>query len=598
MIGFTLPWALVGLLAAGLPLLLHLVQRHDAPERIFPAVRYLQDATRDQHRRLKFRHWLLLVLRTLLIIALVFAAAGATIRRTSFGPHAPSALVLIVDNSPGSAAVVDGAPQIAALDKAAVQVLAQSTTRDRIWLITADGTPRPGSNAVLRTEVAALAPQALRLDLGRAVSTGLGLIRGSGRPGQVVVVTPMQRSALSAAVGDGNVLVLRLSGTVPANRSLSRLAAGVQPWSTGGGRVTITVTSSDTAPVPVTISVAGRAIRDVLVTPGVPSVQRVGPLAPGWSVISASLPPDEFRDDDVQSVAVRVAAPARAEWDSTDRYLAAAADVLAADGRIRRGAGVHLGTLGTGSSVVLPPEDPARVGVLNRSLAARGVGWQYGSLITASEQTDTGAMIPVREGVSRRYALVATNEGGEILATVGGAPWLVRSGDAILLGSRLDPAWSALPLSAAFVPFVDRLVNSVASDGVVATDLVVGEPFRLPARSTAVVHDGARAAVAGGSIWSARNTGVFHLLAGTDTLGAISVGLDPRSSELARATDADVTTLWRGARVADLASGPSLAFSNGSRGDLRGALLFVALCCALGETILAGRVRPRRDAAE
>ena len=79
---FLHPWLLAGLLAAGVPLLLHLVQRREPPTVVFPAVRYLLDATREHQRRLRIRHWLLLLLRTLLIVALVLAAAGPTVRRS------------------------------------------------------------------------------------------------------------------------------------------------------------------------------------------------------------------------------------------------------------------------------------------------------------------------------------------------------------------------------------------------------------------------------------------------------------------------------------------------------------------------------------
>jgi hypothetical protein len=588
-ISFTLPWALVGLVAAGLPLLLHLVRRHEAPEILFPAIRYLEDATREQHRRLKFRHWLLLIVRTLLIIALVLAAAGATIRRSSIGPHAPSALVLVVDNSAASSAVIDGEPVLAGLVRAANQVLDRATLSDRVWLVAADGIARAGTSADLRQHLAALRPAAVRLDLGHAVSAGRDLIRGSHRPGEVVVVSALQRSALGAATGAGEVLVIRPSFNPPGNRGIAALAAASQPWSPAGGRVTIAITSNDTAPVPVTLSAAGRTIRDVLVTPATSSAQRIGPQASGWITVTATLPQDEFRLDDVRSIAVRVAPPAQVQWDSTDRYIAAAAQVLAADGRIRAGNAVHLGTLGTGVSIVIAPEDQARIGALNRSLAARGVTWQFGNPIAASEQTDSGTMMPTREVVSRRYRLERSGAGGEVLATVNGAPWLVRSGDVLLLGSRLDPAWTALPLSASFIPFLDAMLTSAARGEIVSTELTVGDATRLPERTTAVVHDGVVTPVESGGMWTPTVAGVFHLLGGTDTLGAISVHLDPRVSNLARASDRDVRALWQGATIAGLKDGPARAFAAGGRGDLRGALLALALLCAVVETLLVGR---------
>jgi len=38
---FLHPWALAGLLAAAVPILLHLIQRREPPTVMFPAVRYL-----------------------------------------------------------------------------------------------------------------------------------------------------------------------------------------------------------------------------------------------------------------------------------------------------------------------------------------------------------------------------------------------------------------------------------------------------------------------------------------------------------------------------------------------------------------------------
>src|SRR5207244_689466 len=62
-----------------------------------------------------------------------------------------------------------------------------------------------------------------------------------------------------------------------------------------------------------------------------------------------------------------------------------------------------------------------------------------------------------------------------VLATVNGDPWLVRDGSVLLLGSRLDTAWTALPASPAFVPFVDARVNRVAR-GEAPISVVAGAP--------------------------------------------------------------------------------------------------------------------------
>jgi hypothetical protein len=502
-------------------------------------------------------------------------------------------LVLVVDNSASSATVLDGEPALTAMVRAARAVLDRATLTDRLWLMTADGVVLPGTAAELRSRLGALQSEPVRLDLGVAVAKGRDLVRASGRPGEVVVVSDMQQAAVSSAQGDAEVLVLRPTRAPPANHALATLTAGSQPWGPEGGRVTIGVVASDTAPLPVTLSLGARRLRDVLVTPGIPSVQHIGPLPPGWTTLTASLPPDEFRLDDSRSVSLRVAPAALVRWDSGDRFLGTALEVLAADGRIRSGEGIRLGSLGPGASIVVPPADPAQIGALNRALAARGVAWRFGSLVVAGGRTDSGAFLPAREQVGQRVTLESNGAGGEILATVDGAPWLVRTGDVLLLGSRFDPSWTALPFSASFVPFLDALLTRASRGEPPVTEVAVGDAFRIPERVSAVSHDGVRTPVVAGTLWRAPRTGTWLLLGPADTIGALSAQIDSRESDLTRANDATVRSLWGKVTITDPEHGARRAFALTGRGDLRGPLLMLALCCALAETGLLGLLRSR-----
>ncbi|MGH7590702.1 MAG: BatA domain-containing protein, partial [Gemmatimonadales bacterium] len=134
MIGFLYPWALVGLVAAAIPLLLHFRAQREPPTVVFPAVRYLRDASRQHQHRLRLRQWLLLLLRTLLVMALVLAAAGPTLPLWSTGPHAPMALVVVLDNSLSSGVTAGGTPRIDRLRQAARRLLARADAGDRLWL--------------------------------------------------------------------------------------------------------------------------------------------------------------------------------------------------------------------------------------------------------------------------------------------------------------------------------------------------------------------------------------------------------------------------------------------------------------------------------
>jgi hypothetical protein len=280
-------------------------------------------------------------------------------------------------------------------------------------------------------------------------------------------------------------------------------------------------------------------------------------------------------------------------WDSTSRFVAAASEVLASNGRILPGQEITLGRLARGASVVPPPDDPAELGALNRALAARGLGWSFGAMSTVSAFSDSGAVVG-RQRVSRRYVLQSTGSGRTgVLATVNGAPWIVRDGNVILLGSRLDPIWSDLPVSAGFMPFMDVLLNRLARGEAALGEGAPGDPVPLPDLVTSVRRGKDEWRVEGGGLFQPPDAGVFYLLAGRDTVGAISVNPDPRESRLERATDAQVRRLWRGARVVPLEDAADIAFSSASRGDLRGPLLWFALFTGMAEVGLASAWRRR-----
>ncbi|MFI5235090.1 MAG: BatA and WFA domain-containing protein [Gemmatimonadales bacterium] len=596
MIGFLYPWALVGLAAAAIPLLLHLREQQRPPTVPFPAVRYLQDATRRHERRLQLRHWLLLALRTLLVVAVVFAGAGPTVPLRHVGPHAPTALVLVVDNSLSSGVTAGGTPRIDRLRTAARAILSRAGAGDQLWLLASDGIPRRGTPASLRGLIDSLKPSGARMDLGATITLGARILAGDGRPGGVVVLTDLQASAVSAA--DVHVPVLVADGSLPriVNVGIARVDPGPEPWGLDGGRVTVTVVGDSTAPRPVTVTLAGRPGRQALAGVGRPATVTLPGTRPGWYALDARLDPDELRADDDREVALRIAPPVRLRWDSTDRYLAAALATLADNGRVVRGDELQIGRLGAGASVVLPPVDPAAVGALNRTLAARGVPWRFGALAIDPAVSDSGAWLrPTR--IARRYRLVAAGSGRTgVAVTAGGEPWVVRAGNVVLIGSRFDPAWTDLPVSAAFVPFVDALVNRLARGEVVVDDGTVGASVLLPDAVSEVRRVDARWAVEGGAGFTPPSPGLYWLLSGRDTIGALAANADPRESLLAPASASLVRSLWPSARVLPLADAVNAAFALSSRTDLRGPLLWAALLLALAELVVAGwggRVRAR-----
>ena len=593
MISFLHPWLLAGLAAAAIPILLHLLARREPPTIVFPAVRYLVTTTREHQRRLKLQNWLLLCLRTLLLVLLVLAAAAPSIPETGVAGHGPSALVLIVDNSPSSGAVLRGTPTIRQLVAAGRQVLARATPQDVLWLITADGIPRRGDKPTLDQLLTGLSISPRRLDLGAAVGMAEEVLGPEPKPGEIVLLTDLQGSALSPAKPSSPLVVGRPDPPSPPNAGIGGLDAGSQPWSQDGGRITVTLVGDSGAGVPLSARLGTRPAAQALGHVGSAATMDIPGAPSGWWELSATLDPDELRADDRRVMAIRIAPVARVNWDSTGRYVAAACEVLASNHRIVRGDEVLLGRLGRGASIVQPPDDPARIGALNRSLAARGIGWSYGELSITPQFTDSSAALG-RHRVLRRYFLESSGSGRTgVLATVAGAPWIVRGGDVVLLGSRLEPGWTDLPVSAGFMPFMDLLLNRLARGESVLEQGSTGDPVRLPDLATEVRKGDHSWRVEGGALFRPAEPGVHFLLSGRDTIGALSVNPDPRESRLERATDGQARRLWHGARIMSLEKTGDAAFSSAGRGDLRGPLLWTALLVGLAEAGFASGWRRR-----
>jgi len=579
---FLHPLALLGLAAAAIPALLHLLERRTPPEAEFPPLRYLRDAERQSARRLRLRHLLLLILRTALVAVIVLAAARPILPtgvgggsggsggsgRGSTAVHAPTALAVVLDNSLSASAVVDGRPVLDRLKALARASLAQAAPGDRLWLVLADRVARAGSREALLASVDGATATPQRLDLVPAVGGAARLVAAEPLPAREVhVLSDLQRTALGAGSVDVPgvaELVLAPPARVPANRGVAAARAG-------DGGLTIAVSGTpgaSAAPLVARVQPPGsaparaREVGRTLAAPGQSVTLPLPPLAPGWWIGEVLLDADELRGDDRRLFVVRVAAPASvtAEAD-VGPFLSAALAVLRVARRVVVGGEIAIGErLGAARSIVLPPGDPALLGQVNRALAARGVRWHFGP--PGPPGTLASADLAMVRGVqvNRRYRLEGTEGDSGVVASVNGEPWLVRDGGVVLLGSRLDTTWTALPGAPGFVPFVDALANRIAR-GEAPVAEAVGAP-RLQ-----------------------------FFTRGADTVGATVFGPDPRESDLTPATPDEVRRAFPGARLLDEAGLAAERFAATRRADVSGLLLGFALLLAAIELAVASMSR-------
>jgi len=105
---FENPWMLLGMGAAAIPIILHLINRRRAEVVPFAAIGFLLRSDKRLARRLRLRQILVLLLRVLLIAAIPFAMSRPFMTPDSgWSPRPATSVILVVDNSASMSAAYD-----------------------------------------------------------------------------------------------------------------------------------------------------------------------------------------------------------------------------------------------------------------------------------------------------------------------------------------------------------------------------------------------------------------------------------------------------------------------------------------------------------
>ena len=628
---FLSPLALLGLAAALIPPLLHLFQRRRPPEVEFPAVRYLRQTERDAERQVRLQHLLLMALRVLAVVLLVTAAARPVVPGGSVGLHEPTALAIVFDNSLSSGTVAGGTRVLDDLALRARETLRAAQAGDAVWLIQADGIARRGTPSDLLASLTHAVPDARRLDLPFAVRSAALLLASSGYARREIhVLSDMQATAFGVGPGAGGqgpavadtvlddmpIIVYHPAGEPPANRGITAVRARPSVWlagAQGGGNVTAEIgggpIDANAGTASLQLMIGQRPGGRALAAAGAQAVLSAPRVEAGWQRGSVVLEPDELRADDERAFGIRVAAPAQvrgANEADVGPFVVQALSVLRESGQIgAAGTGQETSvatTIGAPHSIVFPPADPARIGATNRALAAAGVPWQFGPIVQREDSLVAPAIVELRGArvmMRHRLEAAARQDSGEILARAGNDPWLVRHGTIVLVASRMVPEHTPLPLSGAFVPFVNALVNRMGRGESGVIDALPGASVPLPARVQRLAGaDSSISVQAGAVIEAPALPGVYALMAGNDTLGLLTVAHDPRESDLTRAGSRAVAAAFGGARAfvtSDAEQYGARRFRGAGQSELTGWLLVAALATLVLESLLAAGILSRRE---
>ena len=135
---FLNPAVLFGLIAASIPIIIHLLNLRKLKKIDFSTLQFLKELQKNKIRKIKIKQWLLLALRVLIILAIVTAFARPTIVGVSIGgttSAAKTTAVFILDDTFSMSVVDQNGSYFNQAKEAIKNVLSQFEEGDEFGLI-------------------------------------------------------------------------------------------------------------------------------------------------------------------------------------------------------------------------------------------------------------------------------------------------------------------------------------------------------------------------------------------------------------------------------------------------------------------------------
>ena len=306
---------------AVLPVLLHLLNLHRLREVDLPTFRFLMEGYVQQRRRVRLVEWLLMLLRTAVVLALVWAFSRPVLERFGglFGGGGRD-VVLVVDAGMTSGLVSDGTSAIHRMREAVRSAASRFRPTDFVTLVRAGMEPKVlyraavGDGKRLAAEIDTLEPDPGTADLAAGLAEAVsGPPRG---PRSIWIISDCERRAWRRLAEDpattripdsvqlvvvdvgsrGRVTNLAILGDPPrAQRPVVGLPVELTLRIEGAGLDTATETKA-------TVELDDEIVAQVpiVVTPGrvTTSTVAIHPPRPGVLRGRVTLPDDAFPEDD------------------------------------------------------------------------------------------------------------------------------------------------------------------------------------------------------------------------------------------------------------------------------------------------------------
>ncbi len=325
MIQFDNPWMLLGLLAAALPVWLHLFGRRHAPVVQFSALDFILASNPKRARALRVREWLLIALRSavLALLAVALARPLLPVFGGDVGPEVGTgtqAVVLVIDDSQSMLARDRGETLLDRSVARAAALLERLPPGCQVGLVATGFPARPLLRQLTRDRGAALdvlrrlPARPRRDDAGKALNLAQILLDSSDLPlRRLVVLSDLQATGWSdVSLPTRSIQGVPIQATIDRLESSSRentavvdaVVTGAADRANNQVRLEVAVTHFGEKPFRNYLNVQSgdREVKSLLQLQPGETVRRSFSLPAGAQWAEVSLPPDALEADNRRMV--------------------------------------------------------------------------------------------------------------------------------------------------------------------------------------------------------------------------------------------------------------------------------------------------------